>query len=297
MTRVSDTRRRCPWCRLSGGRRVWVEDGYAYVRCGSCGGVFADLRVDEYEGARHNVWDESGTTADVLGFYGDARAQPHAEFLRRFPVRGAGRLLDVGCGLGFFLESARTAGWDVYGCDTSPDWVDAANGRLDGKRVVCGAVDADTFGDRRFDLITAWDVLEHVFDPVPFLSAIRDLLAPGGVVFLRTPNIRYVLPVYRLRRRLGHDVELGPTNHVVYFDSSSIRRALDAAGLRATGWPAFSPPQVATFAAEDADRYAPRASVAVGVKNVYARTCRGLAWATRGRAYFASDLDVVAIRA
>ena len=101
-------------------------------------------------------------------------------------------------------------------------------------------------------------------------------------MFLRTPNLAYVLPVYRLRRRLGHDVELGPLNHVVYFDSRTLGRALRAPGCGPTRWLALPPPQVATFAADARERYGGRSPV-VTAKNTWARAADGLVAATRGR--------------
>jgi SAM-dependent methyltransferase len=295
VTAIGDgSRRSCPWCGATTGPRIWWEAGFAYVRCAACRGVYADLTEAEYEGARHNAWDEHAPSAEATGFYGLARAHVHAEFLRRHAPRGAARLLDVGCGMGYFLERAKAAGWDVYGCDTSAAWVAAANARLGDERVLRAPASASLFDGQRFDLVTAWDVVEHIYDPLPFLRTLAALLAPGGIVFLRTPNLRYVLPVYRLRRGLGQDVELGPTNHVVYFDSRSMTRALQTAGLRPVDWPALPPPQVATFAAGADGRYAPHRAVSVRLKNGYAAACRLAARVTGGRAYFASDLDVVA---
>lgn len=290
--RALATARTCPWCGSRRARLIWVEAGYGYVRC-TCGGVFSNLSEAEYQRARHNVWNEEVTDAATLAFYGAARERAHADFLDRHPPAGNGRLLDVGCGLGFFLARAQERGWNVHGVDTSPAWVEHANARLGAHRVELATVDEAGVTPGSFALVTAWDVIEHVFEPVPFLARLRALLAPGGRLFIRTPNLAYVYPVYAARRRLlGHDVELGPTNHVVYFTAATMRRALAQAGLRASAWPALVPPQVALA---PNGRAAPtdRERRIVAAKNQYARLAGGLARATGGRLIASGDLDVL----
>ncbi|MDX6678666.1 MAG: hypothetical protein QOE31_2718 [Solirubrobacteraceae bacterium] len=281
----------CPLCKGQRGRRIWREDGYRYLRCRTCAAVWTDLSDDDYVALRHNVWDDDEVSADSEDFYGRARRRAHDELLGRLAGR-RGRLLDVGCGLGFFLARAHDAGWQVRGCDTSPAWVRATNERVGSAVASVGDVPAAISADERFDLITAWDVIEHVHDPVGFLEQLASRLAPGGAIFLRTPNLAYVLPLYALRRRLGHDVELGPTNHVVYFTASTMRRALALAGLRAVRWPVLAPPQVETFAATTAPP-----ATAVALKNRYAAAAERLAALTRGSVVLGSDLDVIAVSA
>ena len=287
-------RRPCPLCAGRSGRPVWHEDGYSYARCASCSGVFTDIDEPTYQEGRHNAWDEPVPDPDALGFYGDARRAAHDAFLERFePQRGC-RLLDVGCGLGFFLERARSRGWDVHGCEPSPSWAALAQKRLGEPSITRGNVEDVPRAEGRFDLITAWDVVEHLFDPVPFLAAMQQRLAPGGRLFLRTPNLDYVLPVYRLRRLAGHEVELGPLNHVVYFTVRTMRRALAAGGLVADRWLALPPPQVATFEQLPDRRYAPQRSLVVSAKNAWARSAGLALRLSAGRVAPAADLDVLA---
>jgi 2-polyprenyl-3-methyl-5-hydroxy-6-metoxy-1,4-benzoquinol methylase len=276
------------------GRPVWHEDGQSYVRCAACHIVFTDIEERAYEDGRHNAWDEEAPDTDSLMFYGDARIAAHTAFLDRFPPRGGARLLDVGCGLGFFLERAQGRGWDVHGCEPSHSWAALAERRVGAGRVTRGGVEKVPEEHGGFDLIAAWDVVEHVFDPVPFLAALRDRLNPGGRLFLRTPNLDWVLPTYRIRRWLGHGVELGPLNHVVYFTARTMSRALASAGLRPEGWLVLPPPQVATFEADPEKRYAPSRSGSVRLKNAWAGAAGLALGASGGRIALASDLDVLA---
>jgi 2-polyprenyl-3-methyl-5-hydroxy-6-metoxy-1,4-benzoquinol methylase len=285
--------RDCPLCGGREARMIWIEAGYSYVRCRSCGAIFSDLRELDYERVRHNVWNDEAPDADALEFYGAARELVHRRFLERYPPSGEGRLLDIGCGLGFFLERARGEGWDVQGIDTSEAWVRLANARLGAELVQCETLDRADLPAASFDLITAWDVLEHIFHPVRFLAQARRLLARGGRLFIRTPNIAYGYPVYAARRwLLGHNVELGPTNHVVYFTAATMRRALSLADLAPVDWPVLVPPQVA-LAPRPGARLGTGQQLLIAAKNAYATTADAIAGASRGRIVIGSDLDVL----
>lgn len=287
-------RRRCPVCAGTTGRPVWHEAGRRYVRCSACSTLFSDVAAAEYLAAQHNAWHDEELSEATLDFYGPARQRAHERFLAQHPPAPGARLLDVGCGLGFFVERALAAGWEAVGCDTSEPWVAQARGRLGAERVVLGDLD-DAFGpEATFDVITTWDVLEHVFDPLPFLRAIRRRLAPGGRVFIRTPNEAWVLPTYGARRRLfGEEVELGPLNHVVYYRAATLRRTLDAAGLIPVAWPCLPPPQVGLANREPTEPS--RLTPVKRLKNLHAGTSRALAAATRGRLVLSSDLDVLVV--
>jgi len=275
--------RSCPLGCATTARRVWREDGLRYLRCTGCGVVFSDISAAQYAAARHNVWDDDELASTTLEFYRDARLVPHSEYLSELARRrSGGTLLDIGCGLGVFLERAEAAGWDVHGCDTSPFWVEQARERTSAARVTCGEPSSELFSGRRFDVVTMWDVIEHIYDPLATLRIARDLLAPGGELFIRTPNFRYVWPLYGARRVLRSQVELGPLNHVVYFDARSMRRALALAGLRSCSWRVFPPPQVRVGGS----------TLSVGAKNAFAGMASCLAGASRGRLVIGSDLDV-----
>jgi 2-polyprenyl-3-methyl-5-hydroxy-6-metoxy-1,4-benzoquinol methylase len=264
------------------------------VRCASCGVLFSDVDRATYEADQRNVWHSGELSAGTTAFYGAARERAQDRFLAAYPPAGPGRrLLDLGCGLGFFVSRALEDGWEAFGCDTSQPWAEQAARRAGAERIILGAVEEIPAAAGRFDLITSWDVLEHIFEPLPFLRAARRLLAPGGRLFLRTPNEAWVYPSYLARRLLlGEAVELGPLNHVVYYRAATLRLALGRAGLSPTDWPGLPPPQVG-YANRDTALGARRALV-VAAKNAHAAAARGLARASAGRLVLGSDLDVVA---
>lgn len=284
--------RRCPLCDTDHARPLWHEAGLRYVRCAGCGCVFSDVDAASYEAGAHNVWHDESVSDGTEAFYGRARLRAHEDFLQRFPAPTANRLLDVGCGLGYFVERAVAAGWQAFGCDTSAEWISRARERAGADRFALGAAGEGLFG-ARFDMVTAWDVLEHIHDPLPFLRTMAHLLAPGGRVFIRTPNLAWVLPTYALRRRLlNADVELGPLNHVVYYTARTLRHALLEAGMEPVCWPVLPPPQVDIGNRTPA--VAGRRSLTTDIKNAHAATAERLAKTSGGRMMLGSDLDVLA---
>ena len=97
------------------------------------------------------------------------------------------KLLDIGCGNGDFLASAREAGWDVVGIDPDPKAVTVAKQR--GLDVRVGSIESLTGESSCFDAITLSHVLEHVHGPRLVIQAIHRLLKPGGIIYIDTPNI------------------------------------------------------------------------------------------------------------
>lgn len=97
-------------------------------------------------------------------------------------------LLDIGCGQGDFLAKMAKRGWSVAGVDFDPIAVQAARDRY-GLDVCVGTVDSIIERGRKFDVVTISHVIEHVPEPVVFLSQCRRLLQPGGRVILKTPNV------------------------------------------------------------------------------------------------------------
>ncbi len=112
-----------------------------------------------------------------------------ARFLGRFVTPG--RVLDVGCSTGLFASQLREAGWDAMGCDISAYACERAADVLGADHVFEGAVEAIAPRMKgELSAVTLMDVIEHFEDVVTPLRAIRDMLRPGGVLFLRTPTLR-----------------------------------------------------------------------------------------------------------
>lgn len=145
---------------------------------------------------------------------------------RNLPKHSQGRLLDVGCGNGSFLELARQAGWEVVGVDPDPEAVAVACNR--GLDVRQGDISVLDPSKEQFDGITMGHVIEHVHDPRTTLAFCYQLLKPGEWIWLETPNLN----------SLGHAqykscwLHLDPPRHLVLFTRSSLQYLLETAGFQ-----------------------------------------------------------------
>ena len=147
------------------------------------------------------------------------------------------RLLDIGCDTGVFLRAASEEfGVVPIGIDVSARAVEAA--RQAGIEAYQTLLEEAPDRLSEFPLVTAIDVIEHVPDPGAFLRQVRSRLAPGGVLYVETPNIRSA--VYALGRALSHVMDgsasgmiqrLFPPQHVQYFNAHSLNRLAKDSGF------------------------------------------------------------------
>jgi SAM-dependent methyltransferase len=198
------------------------------VACAKCSLVFLSPRLVEarmmelYQEAAY--WD-----SEVAGQGYDEYLDVRGNWLRTFRRRlreigrhqGKGRVLDVGCGPGFFVEAAREAGWDAWGIDPSAYAVSLARRAL-GERVSVGVVEASGHPPGSFDLVTAFDAFEHVYEPRRFLDAAHALLRPGGVLAITTPDVTSLLARVSGRGWVSFKIP----EHVYYWSPATIRQAL-----------------------------------------------------------------------
>lgn len=143
----------------------------------------------------------------------------------RLPVAQRGRLLDIGCGVGEFLETMRSYGWDVEGIDLDPEVVEACKTR--GLAVKEGTLEAQRYPEGLFDAISMRHVLEHVPEPIRFLRECHRILRPGGVLVLLTPNADSFGHRIFGRHWLGLDV----SRHLTVFSPSAVESAMRRAGF------------------------------------------------------------------
>ncbi len=125
--------------------------------------------------------DGSGAT-DLLFRYGMSRRD---QMVTRF--KQSGRMLDVGCATGVFLQWFQAGGsWDLYGLELSEGAARVA--RAAGLNVFIGQLEEAAYPENYFDVVTFWDVLEHISDPRSALLETRRILKPDGILVLRLPN-------------------------------------------------------------------------------------------------------------
>ena len=139
-----------------------------------------------------------------------------------------GRLLDVGCGCGFFIQVALEEGFDAYGIDFSHAARAAAAEEIQ-PRITIGDVNSlRRRGEEPFDVVVAFDIIEHSQNPLQFLREIRSVLRPDGWLMLSTPDTDHFLRfVMRTRWPM-----LQPMQHTHLFSKRAMQSALEKAGYR-----------------------------------------------------------------
>jgi SAM-dependent methyltransferase len=147
-----------------------------------------------------------------------------ARVLARYaPTRG--RLLDVGCSSGLFLECASEQGWEVVGVEPATWLAEHAQKRF-GDRIINATLEAAELPPASFDVVTIWDVVEHVIDPVAFIQSAARLVRPGGVLAINVPDRSSLIA-----RLMGARWPLRLPEHLFYFSKRSLREILQRAGL------------------------------------------------------------------
>jgi 2-polyprenyl-3-methyl-5-hydroxy-6-metoxy-1,4-benzoquinol methylase len=171
------------------------------VKCNNCGLAYMNPNCpikEEKEFYAHEYYtlaEERHWHENRLPYFRQAFQRIEASFK-------TGRLLDVGCGKGYFLEMARKKGWDVYGVDPSEEAILFARDSL-GLEAFPGELKQAQLTPESFDVITAWNVLDHMYDPWGDLQEMYKLLKKGGLLGLRVLNLDFHLFLYNLSNTLG----------------------------------------------------------------------------------------------
>jgi 2-polyprenyl-3-methyl-5-hydroxy-6-metoxy-1,4-benzoquinol methylase len=154
-----------------------------------------------------------------------ATARPRLAAIKK--LTSGTRLLDVGCSTGFFMEAASETGFDVRGVEFSTVAISLARPDIR-ERIVCGDVNAlRNETTDQFDVVTAFDIIEHVQDPAAFLADIREILRPGGVLAISSPDTGHFL-----RYVMGAKWPmLQPMQHTVLFSRRGIADLLERCGF------------------------------------------------------------------
>jgi dolichol-phosphate mannosyltransferase len=193
------------------------------LRCLRCGLVFIrpelshDELVGEYESAVDPVYLEHIRARQTT-------FRRNLDQVRRH-LRSVDRILEIGSYCGAFLKVARDAGLDIVGVEPSR-WAAQASRGITSAPVVTGTVDALPPHLRTFDVVVAWDVLEHFADPVAELRRINELLPDGGTLLFSTLMIDNWFP-----RLAGQYWPWLMDMHLFYFTESTIRQILRETGF------------------------------------------------------------------
>jgi 2-polyprenyl-3-methyl-5-hydroxy-6-metoxy-1,4-benzoquinol methylase len=220
--RTEESARPCPACEETATHAVGIKNELPIVCCRGCDTYYTP----------YSPWYTSEC------FYGNFYApgefsepefvhQRAAEITAKFSAyRQTNRLLDIGCGAGTLLRAARAHGWLAHGVEVSETSV--ARVRDLGFEVFHGEVQEAGYLREHFDVITAAELLEHLFDPAIVVNEAAQLLRKGGLFWTTTPHGRGISA-----RLLGLKWSLiSPPEHLQLFSVAGLKILLQRAGFR-----------------------------------------------------------------
>ena len=225
----------CSICSSDQVRLVFNLNGYAVSRCERCSHVFvsAGLVAGDLEDAYGQAYYDSAGDAAGVGYQDylrdiDARTRGFKDRLGQIESRvGArGRLLDYGCAVGLMVKVAAESGWEAVGYERS-EWAAQYGRKNFGLDIVLGDGQNVPRFEGRFDVVTMWDVVEHLEHPRAVLETVSGWLKPGGLLALNTVNSSSV----GARLAGVHWRHLAPPHHLQFFSRASLRRLLKDCGF------------------------------------------------------------------
>jgi cyclopropane fatty-acyl-phospholipid synthase-like methyltransferase len=144
------------------------------------------------------------------------------------PFRKNNRILDIGCGEGFFLEVALSRGWEVHGTEFSSLYIPLCASK--GINMRQGRLHVDNYTEKSFDVITWFEVIEHIDTPNAELEKFKKLLRPGGAIYLTTPNFQS-LSRFVLKSKWS---AITYPDHLCYYSPNSLRSLFERHGFSAS---------------------------------------------------------------
>jgi len=146
-------------------------------------------------------------------------------FMIVVPKGEKGKLLDIGCGSGEFLNQMKGFGWEVYGVEISKKAVDT--GRRKGLNIFCGELGSADFPESYFDVVVLSQTMEHLYSPGSYLEKIHRLLKEGGLLMIGVPNAG--CPEIKVFGRSCHILDV--PRHLHFFTIASLRNYLEKYGF------------------------------------------------------------------
>ena len=220
----------CILCGISPERQVYRNGSWQYHQCGTCGLVWlhprpsADDVLSAYDTYLPVELDEIDGWQNMIAPVVDAAA----ELVLDNTKTGGTRLLDIGCGYGFFLKKMARLGWNVEGIEVSKPGRDYARQEL-GLYIHPKPLEAMAFPSEHFDAVTLFYVIEHVLDPFSILKEVYRILKPNGVLLLRWPHST---PVVKLLGPLAKKFDIYHTPfHLYDFNPQAMRELVERAGF------------------------------------------------------------------
>jgi ubiquinone/menaquinone biosynthesis C-methylase UbiE len=211
------------------------QDGemtFSVVRCRNCGFQFMNPMItkkglekvyssDYYKD--YNLHEQHESDSAMYGYINTVTARRIIEMIKK----KNGRMLDIGCAMGFFLDSMRkeAPGWKFSGCDISAESVRSGKKklRLD---LSAGEVEQCRYKKEEFDLVTLRETIEHLREPAKTMKEVNRITKNGGYVVIQTGNMDSLMSRISGKKHFYYNIA-----HVSYFSPKTMRLLLKKSGF------------------------------------------------------------------
>ncbi|MDD4900672.1 MAG: class I SAM-dependent methyltransferase [Patescibacteria group bacterium] len=188
---------KCAICQSDKHKVVFNELGVDVYQCAVCGQLFSAYGGDQY----YDGYFGNGVIGYDNFWWNEAHQKMYDDFCSKYIAGKSGKLLDVGCGLGFFVKKvSHYQGWEAFGYEISKAAVNFAQTELKLNNIFSGKVEEADFPKNYFDIVTLWDVVEHLPSPDVMLNYINLVLHDDGILFIHTPNAKVQLFKARIKK-------------------------------------------------------------------------------------------------
>ncbi len=206
----------CPICENKGIKGLKGYEIHNLSYCSICGFVFSTIVPSESE--LELYYQRCGK----INYLSPVTLKRYDELLAYFKsYNRTNKILDFGCGNGYFLERAKSHGWSVYGMEY--DW--EANDICKEKGITM-LNDKTPLHSGEFDVIYMSEVIEHLSFPLKYLRLLNDFLRPGGMIYITTPNFNCFSRRFQKESWNAFHIE-----HISFFTSKTIKQLLTDTGF------------------------------------------------------------------
>lgn len=222
-------------CRICGSPNkdlLFNKYSFDVVKCNGCGLVYSDFRptqkfLKEYYAKNYFINGNKKLGYDNYAKEEQSLRLTARERIKLLKLKLKGKVLDVGCAYGFFL-SEMPESWSKYGLEISKfACAEAINNNLDSD-IRNKILTPKIFTGKKFDLVTLWDVIEHLDNPVNAVSTIHSKLKKGGMIAISTGDVSSFFSI--IQRSNWHLYT--PPQHLSFFSPTTIKKLLRSVGFK-----------------------------------------------------------------
>jgi len=226
MSELNNFHKNCLICQSLEIKLLKGFEEHQLIKCRKCNFVF-QKRIPSDEEFRMCYAPHEDYVYGVNYYLSPVTVKRYNELLDYFEkYRKNNRILDVGCGIGYFLDVAKERGWNVYGTEYAKKAIQICTEK--GISMKQGKLDSFNYENGFFDVITSFEVIEHINNPQEEIKHIKTLLRPDGIFYCTTPSFN---SLSRLILGSKWNVILYPS-HLAYYTRKTLSILINNSGLK-----------------------------------------------------------------